>query len=123
MSNIKTIDDINQLSIPPQIPIMTDVTDVEESASKTECRHGEIMWNVLILMLQYIVFLFLKYNKSALYTDPVRLFFTILPPLSWQSFHAVMTIMEIIITIRANHWSFEGENYPSVTCPSPGNGP
>lgn len=31
-----------------------------------------------------------------------------------------MTIMEIIIPIRANHWSFQGENYPSVTCPSPG---
>lgn len=30
-----------------------------------------------------------------------------------------MTIMVIIITIRANHWSFQGENYPSVTCLSP----
>lgn len=31
-----------------------------------------------------------------------------------------MKIMEIIITIRANHWSFQGENYPLVTCLSPG---
>lgn len=34
-----------------------------------------------------------------------------------------MTIMVIIITIRANHWSFQGENYPSVTCLSPGRAP
>ncbi len=40
-----------------------------------------------------------------------------------ESFHAVMTIMVIIITIRANHWSFQGENYPSVTCSSPGKAP
>lgn len=40
-----------------------------------------------------------------------------------MSFHAVMTIMVIIITIRANHWSFQGENYPSVTCLSPGTAP
>lgn len=37
-----------------------------------------------------------------------------------ESFHAVMAIIVMLITIRANHWSFQGENYPSVTCPSPG---
>lgn len=40
-----------------------------------------------------------------------------------ESFQAVMTIMVIIITIRANHWSFQGENYPSVTCLSPETAP
>lgn len=29
----------------------------------------------------------------------------------------------VLITIRANHWSFQGENYPSVTCLSPGKAP
>lgn len=51
---------------------------------------------------------------------PVNLFKILL--LS-ESFHAVMAIIVIIITIRANHWSFQGENYPSVTCLSPGTAP
>lgn len=34
-----------------------------------------------------------------------------------------MAIMVIIITIRANHWSFQSENYPSLTCLSPETAP
>lgn len=40
-----------------------------------------------------------------------------------ESFHAITAIIAIIIIIRANHWSFQGENYPSVTCLSPGTAP
>lgn len=77
------------------------------------------MPNILDVSLSFL--LQMNLNRSRKGTKPVHLFQS--PFFLCESFHAAMTIMVIIITIRANHWSFQGENYPSVTCLSPGTAP
>lgn len=70
----------------------------------------------------YLVHVVLKCSLTTAENGQNQDIFLEIHPLC-ESFHAIMAIIVIIITIRANHWSFQGENYLSVTCLSPGRAP
>lgn len=76
--------------------------------------------NTFLIVVSLLFLLLVQPNKRRRGVN--RAFFLKMCPLC-KSFPAVMAIIVILITIRANHWSFQGENYPSVTCLSPGKAP